>query len=142
MQEQNFQNHSKYVLGYHVITSVLLLGALITAIIYTVMNGSEQAVLAITLLLTIAALLGVFWYTRVFALRAQDRAIRAEENLRYFVLTGKLLPSNLRMGQIIALRFAPNEELIALVERAETEALSAKEIKQAIQNWKPDYHRA
>ncbi len=142
MQEQNFQNHSKYVLGYHVITSVLLLGALITAIIYTVMNGSEQAVLAITLLLTIAALLGVFWYTRVFALRAQDRAIRAEENLRYFVLTGKLLPSNLRMGQIIALRFAPNEELIALVERATTEALSAKEIKQAIQNWKPDYHRA
>lgn len=142
MQEQNFQNHSKYVLGYHVITSVLLLGALITAIIYTVMNGSEQAVLAITLLLTIAALLGVFWYTRVFALRAQDRAIRAEENLRYFVLTGKLLPSNLRMGQIIALRFAPNEELIALVERAAIEALSAKEIKQAIQNWKPDYHRA
>lgn len=142
MQEQNFQNHSKYVFGYHVITSVLLLGALITAIIYTVMNGSEQAVLAITLLLTIAALLGVFWYTRVFALRAQDRAIRAEENLRYFVLTGKLLPSNLRMGQIIALRFAPNEELIALVERATTEALSAKEIKQAIQNWKPDYHRA
>jgi len=142
MQEQNFQNHSKYVLGYHVITSVLLLGALITAIIYTIKNGSEQAVLAITLLLTIAALLGVFWYTRVFALRAQDRAIRAEENLRYFVLTGKLLPSNLRMGQIIALRFAPNEELIALVERATTEALSAKEIKQAIQNWKPDYHRA
>ncbi|NBB29644.1 DUF6526 family protein [Cellulophaga sp. BC115SP] len=142
MQEQNFQNHSKYVLGYHVITSVLLLGALITAIIYTIKNGSEQAVLAITLLLTIAALLGVFWYTRVFALRAQDRAIRAEENLRYFVLTGKLLPSNLRMGQIIALRFAPNEELIALVEQAATEALSAKEIKQAIQNWKPDYHRA
>jgi hypothetical protein len=65
-----------------------------------------------------SALLGVFWYTRVFALRAQDRAIRAEENLRYFVLTGKLLPSNLRMGQIIALRFAPNEELIALVDRA------------------------
>lgn len=142
MQEQNFQNHSKYVLGYHVITSVLLLGALITAIIYTIKNGSEQAVLAITLLLTIAALLGVFWYTRVFALRAQDRAIRAEENLRYFVLTGKLLPSNLRMGQIIALRFAPNEELLALVERAATESLSAKEIKQAIQNWKPDYHRA
>lgn len=141
MQEQNFQNHSKYVLGYHVITSVLLLGALITAIIYTLKNGAEQTLLALGLLLTIGALLGVFWYTRVFALRAQDRAIRAEENLRFFVLTGKTLPSNLRMGQIIALRFAPNEELLALVERAATESLSAKEIKQAIQNWKPDYHR-
>jgi len=142
MQEQNFQNHSKYVIGYHVITSVLLLGALITAIIYTVKNIGEQTSLSLTLLLTISALLGVFWYARVFALRAQDRAIRAEENLRYFVLTGKLLPSNLRMGQIIALRFAPNEELIALVDRAAKESLSAKDIKQAIQNWRPDYHRA
>ena len=142
MQEQNFQNHSKYVIGYHVITSVLLLGALITAIIYTVNQGNEQVLLAVTLLLTIGTLIGLFWYARVFALRAQDRAIRAEENLRYFVLTGKLLPSKLRMGQIIALRFAPNEELIALVDRAVTESLSAKEIKQAIQHWKPDYHRA
>ncbi len=142
MQEQNFQNHSKYVLGYHVITSMLLLGALITAIIYTVKNGSEQVLLATNLLLIVGTLLGLFWYARAFALRAQDRAIRAEENLRYFALTGKLLPSNLRMGQIIALRFAPDEELLALVERAATESLSAKEIKQAIQNWKPDYHRA
>jgi transcriptional/translational regulatory protein YebC/TACO1 len=46
------------------------------------------------------------------------------------------------MGQIIALRFAPNEELIALVDRATKESLSAKDIKQAIQNWRPDYHRA
>jgi hypothetical protein len=60
MQEQNFQNHSKYVIGYHVITSVLLLGALITAIIYTVKNIGEQTSLSLTLLLTISALLGVF----------------------------------------------------------------------------------
>ena len=142
MQEQNFKNHSKYVLGYHVITSVLLLAAMITAIIYTIKNSEEQMLLSVILFLMLGALVGLFWYARVFALRAQDRAIRAEENLRYFVLTGKLLPSNLRMGQIIALRFAPNDELIDLVDRAATESLAAKDIKQAIKNWKPDYHRA
>jgi hypothetical protein len=45
-----------------------------------------------------------------FALRAQDRAIRAEENLRHFILTGKPFDSRLRMSQIIALRFAPDDE--------------------------------
>jgi uncharacterized membrane protein len=60
MQEQNFQNHSKYVIGYHVITSVLLLGALITAIIYTVKNRQRTDIAILTLLLTISALLGYF----------------------------------------------------------------------------------
>ena len=78
----------------------------------------------------------------MFALTVQNRAIRAEENLRYFVLTGKLLPAGIRMSQVIALRFAPDEEFVDLVDRALNEQLSAKEIKQAVKNWKGDYHRA
>jgi hypothetical protein len=81
------------------------------------------------------------WYLRSFALKAQDRAIRAEENLRHFVLTGKLLPSQLRMSQIIALRFAPDAEFINLAEKAVKENLSNKEIKLSIQNWKADWNR-
>jgi len=81
------------------------------------------------------------WYLRIFALKAQDRAIRAEENLRHFVLTGKLFPSQLRMGQIIALRFAPDAEFLGLVEKAVKENLSNKDIKLAIQNWKADFDR-
>ena len=81
------------------------------------------------------------WFTRTFALKAQDRAIRAEENLRYYVLTGKLLPSSLRVGQIVALRFAPDAEFPALAEKAATNNLSGKEIKQSIQNWKADFYR-
>ena len=56
-------------------------------------------------------------------------------------MTGKALPTELSIGQIIALRFASDAEYLALVERAIKENLSSKEIKMAIQNWKADYHR-
>jgi hypothetical protein len=83
----------------------------------------------------------LYWYTRRFALKAQDRAIRAEENIRHFILTGKPLDTGLRLRQIIALRFASDEEMPALAQRAITEKLSSKQIKQAIKNWRADYHR-
>ena len=84
----------------------------------------------------------ILWYARVFALRAQDRAIRAEENFRHFILTGKAFDSNIRLGQIIALRFASDEELPALTKRAIDEKLTQKQIKEAIKKWKADHHRA
>jgi hypothetical protein len=81
------------------------------------------------------------WFTRSFPLKAQDRAIRAEESLRHYVLTGKLLPSELKMSQVIALRFAPDDEFLALIDRAIKEKMTNKEIKMAIKNWKPDHYR-
>ncbi|MGD0361012.1 MAG: DUF6526 family protein [Bryobacteraceae bacterium] len=81
-------------------------------------------------------------YVRVFPLKAQDRAIRAEENLRHFVLTGKLLDPRLVMGQVIALRFAPDEEFVDLARKAADANMPAAEIKRAIKNWKADNYRA
>ena len=52
-----------------------------------------------------------------------------------------MLPSQLRMGQIIALRFASDEEYVSLTERAIAENLSSKEIKMSIKNWKADHNR-
>ena len=78
---------------------------------------------------------------RRFAIVAQDRAIRAEENLRHFALTGKLLDKQLKLSQIIALRFASDEEFVDLAQRAVKENLTNKQIKEAIQNWRGDYHR-
>ena len=46
------------------------------------------------------------------------------------------------MHQIIALRFAGDEEFVSLVERTLKENLTSKEIKQAVKNWKTDFHRA
>lgn len=79
---------------------------------------------------------------RTFALKAQDRAIRAEENLRHYVMTGKLHDKSLSIQQIIALRFASDEEFVALSERAAKEKMSNRDIKKAVKNWKADYHRA
>jgi hypothetical protein len=86
-------------------------------------------------------LLIIWWYARRFALIAQDRAIRAEENFRYYVLTGKPLDRKLRLGQIIALRFASDEEYPPLAKKAVEENLSPKDIKKSINNWKGDHHR-
>jgi hypothetical protein len=80
-------------------------------------------------------------FCRVFALKAQDRAIRAEENLRHFALTGKLLDGRLHIRQIIGLRFASDDEFVELARRAAAEGLSGDNIKKAVKSWRPDYYR-
>jgi hypothetical protein len=56
-------------------------------------------------------------------------------------MTGKLLPQALTVPQIVALRFASDEEFPALVDRAVKEQLRSKEIKSAIKNWRADHYR-
>ena len=141
MEEQNFKNHARMVPGFHYLGLSLILGLLGESIYYLITSSSENKFLGFLLLL-ISFILVILWiYIRIFPLKAQDRAIRAEENLRFYVLTGKLLPSTLTIAQTIALRFAPDEELVALVDRAVKENLSAKDIKLSIKNWKADFYR-
>ena len=141
MNEQNFKKHSRNIPLWHFIIPIIIL-SLLTGSIINLVHAEASNVYSAALLVVIAVLLiGFYWYTRWFALRAQDRAIRAEENFRHFILTGKPLDSRLRMGQIIALRFASDEEMPALAKRALEEKLSQKEIKQAIKTWRPDYNR-
>lgn len=141
MKKQDFHHHSRSIPLWHYIMPLLLLSALIGSIINLFNSASENIYSASLILLIVLMLIIVVWYARWFALRAQDRAIRAEEKLRYFILTGRPLDSRLRMSQIIALRFAPDDEFVELAERAVSEKLKAKAIKQAIKNWKPDYNR-
>jgi len=141
MTPQSFKNHSRLLLGWHGITALAILALLIGAIINLCHSAKENLYSASLIVLVAIILVFIFWFTRVFALKAQDRAIRAEENLRHFALTGNLLDSRLRIGQIIALRFAPDAEFVALATKAVEENLSAKAIKEAIVDWKADYHR-
>jgi hypothetical protein len=141
MNTQNLKNHGRYIPLWHFVVPVVLLAILIGSII-NFANSDAHTHFSAALILAIALLLPVFyWYCRAFALRAQDRAIRAEENFRHFILTGKPLDRQLRMGQIIALRFASDEEMPALAKRAVAEKLSPKQVKAAVQNWKADYNR-
>jgi hypothetical protein len=81
------------------------------------------------------------YFARAFALKAQDRAIRAEEQFRHFLLTGKPLDPRLRMSQIIALRFSSDQEFPSLAQKAAEANLSSKDIKTAIVNWRADEYR-
>jgi membrane protease YdiL (CAAX protease family) len=141
MKEQNFNNHAQMVPGFHYLTFGGIIALLGGSINYLLKSSPENKYLAALLVLTSIIFVLVAWYTRTFALKAQDRAIRAEENLRHYVLTGKLLPARLTVGQIVALRFAPDAEFPALAEKAASNNLSGKEIKQSIQNWKADFYR-
>jgi hypothetical protein len=140
--EQNYKNHTRLVAGYHGITAFLILGFLAGSII-TFLHAHDKVVKHAAMIMIVGslAMIGLFWYARLFALRVQDRAIRAEENFRYYILTGKPLPKELRIGQIIALRFAGDDEMPALAKRAVEEKLSRKQIKQFIQRWRPDHNR-
>jgi hypothetical protein len=141
MKTQDFSNHSRLVAGWHGITFFALLALLIGSFI-NLAHAAPENLYSASLICLVAVILGFFFaYTRIFALKAQDRAIRAEENLRHFALTGKLLSASLRINQIIALRFASDEEFVALAQKAADEKLSGKNIKMAIQNWRADYYR-
>jgi hypothetical protein len=139
MPQQNFKNHARLVTLYHFVLFLIILAILAMAVINLV---NAVSLLSVMLPLMVAAILLTAYFARSFALKAQDRAIRAEENLRHYVLTGKLLSSELTMAQIIALRFAPDEEFVGLAQRAVKEGLDNKAIKQTINNWRADYHRA
>ncbi|MBL7708063.1 MAG: hypothetical protein JNJ86_03285 [Chitinophagaceae bacterium] len=141
MSEQNFKNHTRIVPGYHGVSFLLILAGLVGSIVNLFHADAATHYSAALIVVIFIVLICLFFYARLFALRAQDRAIRAEENFRHYILTGKPHDKNLRLGQIIALRFASDEEMPALAKRAVEEKLSQKQIKQAIQNWRADHHR-
>lgn len=141
MKTQNYSNHSRLVAGWHGLTFFAILAFWIGSFVN--LANAEGPALYSASLLSVAGFIFVcfFVFVRMFALKAQDRAIRAEENLRHFALTGKLLPSGLGIGQIVALRFAADEEFAALAVKAAEENLTGKQIKQSIHNWNADTYR-
>jgi hypothetical protein len=128
---------------YHVV----LFGLIVLTLIGSFVNlyksiGDHQRLYSASLIVVMnICLLLLFFLARVFALKAQDRAIRAEENLRHFVLTGRPLDGRLTIRQVIGLRFAADEEFAELAKRAVTESLSEDAIKRAVKSWRADTHR-
>jgi hypothetical protein len=137
---QTYANHAQYVPIYHFV----LFGLLVLTFIGSCVNlyqslGDHQRLYSASLIvvLTFSTLILSF-YARAFALKAQDRAIRAEEQLRHFVLTGRLLDPRLTIRQIIGLRFAPDDEFVALAGRAAEQGLSEDAIKREVKSWRAD----
>ncbi|MET4080459.1 hypothetical protein ABIB40_000399 [Pedobacter sp. UYP30] len=135
---QNLKNHLRFFPPFHFFAVPLTLIGLGVSVYQAIRYPSAISWLIFLLffLMFFAVLFG-----RLFSLKAQDRVIRTEENLRFFFLTGKPLPSQLQLAQIIALRFASDGEFVALTERVVKENLSSKEIKESIKNWRTDDYR-
>jgi hypothetical protein len=142
MTSQNYDNHVQRVLGYIVLLIVLFLTFIGAAVNLSRSIGDHQRLYSASLILVLTACGCVTaYYCRVFALKAQDRAIRAEENLRHFMLTGKPLDARLTLRQIIALRFASDDDFADLARQAADKNVSPDAIKRAVRNWRADFHR-
>lgn len=140
--KQAYSNHRHLVPVYHFLTFAAMATLLLGSILYLVTNSHESYMLPVLFVLMVFSLISVSFHCRSFALKAQDRAIRAEENLRYFILTGRRLNQDLSLNQIIALRFASDDEFVSLTAKAIEQNLKPDEIKRLIKNWRPDYYRA
>lgn len=144
MNTQNYSNHARYnPLHHFVITPLTLVFLAWTG---NKMDFSTPESISESIYLFIGAFVLVLLpvLARMYALTLQNRIILNEMRNRYFHLTGETFESrerNLTLSQIIALRFAGDSELIGLLDKAQAQKLSPKEIKKAIQQWKGDYIR-
>jgi len=141
--QQSYKNHAQIVFLYHRVLTLVLLLILIGSIVNLNKSWGDSTRFysaSLIVALTVAAML-LFIFVRTFPLKAQDRAIRAEEQLRHYVLSGKLLDSRLTMRQIVALRFASDAEFVALAQRAADQSLSADAIKRDVKQWRADTYR-
>ncbi len=138
---QHYKNHQRYSVLFHLVTLPLLLVVIIGSF-FNLFNSSHENLYSASLICLLSIIvMSVAFHARAFALKAQDRAIRAEENFRHFMLTNKLPDSRLTMAQMIALRFASDEEFPALAQKAANESISSADIKKSIKNWRADNHR-
>jgi len=145
---QSFANHTRFDPPFHFfIIPVFALGVLLSLIhFFAHLSHSDfrDNFHAFLLILLALALLALVFKTRLYAVKVQDRVIRLEERLRLM----QLMPEPLRAripeiteDQLCGLRFASDAELPKLAERALNEKLNRKQIKQAVQNWRPDNWR-
>jgi hypothetical protein len=143
-EPQNFKNHTRFHPPFHFFVLPILLLNFFFAIWATIRHWPVHAHLFIWWIVLSMVLFMAFGLSRSYALTAQDRIIRLEERLRFAALLSPDLLARsqaLTVRQIIGLRFASDDELPALVKRALDENLTEKQIKQAINNWRPDYLR-
>lgn len=141
---QTYKNHARYDPFWHFFLMPFSFLNLLFAIATTVYHWPSHRVLFSWFVLVSFAFVVAVVKTRTNPLRTQDRIIRLEERLRFHALLPPDLLArshSLSTQQIVALRFAPDDELPELVRRALDENLSAKQIKQTINRWRPDYLR-
>lgn len=143
-QQQNYQHHIRYYPPHHFIFYPVSLAALCICA-WQAWQQTDDRLLWWAITGTIGLTVWVSYMLRQhYALTVQNRIVRTELRFRYYLLTHERLErfeTQLSLGQIFALRFACDDELPALVQRAVKENLSPDAIKKSIKVWMPDHMR-
>lgn len=142
MKQQHYANHRMFYAPHHFVL-LPLLGFLMCFGLWKWNAGGELA-WALFGISNFCTLYLALMLRQHYALGNQNRIVRLEFRLRYFELTGqsaKTVETQLSFGQIAALRFASDEELLPLLQKAISEKLGSNEIKKQIQNWQADHMR-
>ena len=134
---QTYANHVYRATAW-TITSSVALSVLLILVFYAY---QEWTYVSFALVALAGTVLSAMWLVRVFALRLQNRIIRLEMQIRLARLGREQDLQRLAMPQIVALRFASDSELPALIDRAISENLPADAIKRAVRDWQGDYLR-
>jgi hypothetical protein len=141
-QGQTFANHAKVVPAYHYFTFGLVAVYLVYRLYLLVTVPSVGAAVGVV---GGTALLMIFFWARLFALRVQDRVIRLEMHLRVLHVAPDLSPrfGEFTLNQLCSLRFAGDAELPELARKVLAEKLDDRTaIKKMIRDWQPDLVRA
>jgi hypothetical protein len=140
-EPQSFKNHAKFDPPYHFFLTIVSIATIVIAVIYCVHHVCFYSVWLVVLSLA--------WFVSLFRLRqyplkVQDRVIRLEERLRLQALAPAEWHSQiyrLTEDQLIALRFAADDEVVELAKQALEQNLTRKQIKERIKSWRPDNWR-
>ncbi|MES2555401.1 MAG: DUF6526 family protein [Bacteroidota bacterium] len=144
MKDQNYSNYKRYYIPHHLILYPIALALIGIGIYQSTVDESLHLVWVFLSVLTALFAWFSFMTRQHYGMTVQNRIILLEMRYRYFVITGErfeLIEEKLSKGQIFALRFASDEELIPLIQRTLNEQLSSDVIKQSIKNWKADHMR-
>lgn len=143
MAEQSFKSHRRYVPIYHFVALPILILNVVAQVLYFLKYHTPYKLFMIVVAI---ALVIIPFSLRTMIARVQDRVIRLEERSRL----SNLLPAELHAGindltpsQLVGLRFAPDDEVVALAQRCMNgELTKGEQIKREIKNWRPDNLRA
>jgi hypothetical protein len=136
-EPQNYANHAYRPLAWN----ITVLVGLIAFLVLLVQSFQEPTSVSFALLALAGVVLSAVSLIRVFALRLQNRIIRLEMQVRLARLGRESALGRLTLPQIVALRFAADAELPALVDRTLSEDLKPDAIKRAFRDWQGDYYR-
>ena len=134
---QNYKNHAHQP-RQTTVAALFALAAFIMLVIAAVRAPSLQNIALVLLCCAVIVLVGI---SRSYTVRLQDRIIRLEMRLRLERMGRGGDFARLAHPQVIALRFASDEELPDLLDRALSERLSSKQIKEAVKDWQADWYR-